>query len=88
MPVDDHLRDVRILSLRLVVDSTPQRAHHQGRVGRERRDGLVDHVRLDQRFVSLHVDDDRGGQLGRNLGDPVCSALMRRRRHSGDAAER
>ena len=70
------------VAIRLVVDPPSQRAHHQAGVARERRDGLVDHRRLDERLVPLHVDDHVARQRRRDLRDAIGPALMRRRRHA------
>ena len=47
----------------------------------ERRDCRVDHLRLEQRLVSLDVDDDVAVERGGDFSQPIGAALMRRRRH-------
>ena len=86
--VDDDFGDVRIVRVRRGSSMRrAQRGHHQRAVGAQRRDGLVDHLRLDQRFVALHVDDRSAAQIGGDFGEAIGAALVRRRRHARVAAE-
>ena len=85
--VDDDLGDVWILPLALVFYPSAQRAHHQRRVGCEWRNRFVDHRRLNQRFVSLDVDDERCLKARGDFCNSIGAALMPRRRHPRDAAE-
>ncbi len=61
-----------------VVDPLAQRAHLERWIGCERRDGLVDHLRLDQRLVALDVDDQVAVERCRDFREPIGAALMRR----------
>ena len=53
------------------VDLLADRSHGDGGVVDQRRDGLIDHLRLDQGFISLHIDHDIAVQLPGDLGDAV-----------------
>ncbi len=87
--IDDHLRDVRVAVVRRVFDEAPQRAHAQRGFGGERRHGLVDHRRLDERLIALDVHDQiavhawrrpRRADPFRSGGWPTSSARRRRTR--------
>jgi hypothetical protein len=56
--------DVRILLVQFHRRSTPERAHHERGSLEKRRNGFIDHRRLDQRLVSLNVHDQRRRQTG------------------------
>ena len=54
----------------------------------KRRDGFVDHRRLDERLIALHVDDEIAVDASAgDLGEPIGAAAMARRRHAHVAAE-
>jgi hypothetical protein len=53
----------------------------------ERLDGLADHLRFDQRKVTLHVDDDVALQFGGDLRDTIRPGPVRHPRHPRDASE-
>ena len=52
------------------------------------RDGRVDRLRLEERLVSLDVDDQIAVERRGDFGEPIGAALMRRDGHDGFAAER
>ena len=58
------------------------------RVVAKRRDRLVDHPRLEQRLVALHVDDELAVERGGDLREPVGAAPVVRRVIIARAAER
>ena len=85
--VDDDLGDVRIVQLRRDRRSAAAACSSRATGRRERRDRLVDHLRLDQRLVTLHVDDQIAVQRPRQppradrcrSGAPATSSAPRRR---------
>ena len=89
--IDDDLGDVRVRALGVVVDPPPQRAHHRAR--RPLANGATASsiiVRLDQRLVSLHVDDrvaravrPRPPRCDRCRSDAPARSSARRRRTPG-----
>ena len=85
--IDDELGDVRVAQLGGVVNAATERRHLQRRVDAERRDRFVDHRGLDERLVSLHVDDHVAVERPRDFGQSVGPALVRRGRHPRVAAE-
>ena len=86
--IDDDLGHVGIVQLGRIVDATPQR--HITSIGSsgKRRDRFVDHAGLDERFVSLDVDDEIAGHVRGDLRQPVRAALVIGRGHARLAAER
>jgi hypothetical protein len=85
--IDDDLRHVRVGQFGRIGDAPPQRAHRQRGVVRERRHRLIDHARLDQRLVALNVDDEIAVERGRDFGEPIGAARVRRRRQPDGAAK-
>jgi hypothetical protein len=65
-----------------------QRRHQEVGIVGQGGDDLIDHLGLDQRLVTLHVDDDVAGELRRDFGDAVGAGAMIRPCHPGLAAER
>ena len=45
------------------------------------RDRFIDHVRIDQRFIALHIHDDIAVQRPGDLGDAVGARRVVRRGH-------
>ena len=84
--VDDDLHAVRILRFR-VVDRVGNGRETDVRASGERIDAAVDHVRVDQRFVALHVHDAVGVEVGGELADAVGAARMFGRGHADPGAE-
>ena len=54
----------------------------------ERRDRLIDHSRVDQRLVALHVDDQLAVERDGDFGQPIGAAAMGGAGHPDFAAER
>jgi hypothetical protein len=69
------------------VDAAVERRHLQRTIGLERGDQLADGGRIDQRLVTLHVDDDVGVQRRRDFGEAIGAGLVRRFREPHLAAE-
>ena len=86
--INDDLHHVWVVDIGRPDEQRPECAHDKGRVLIERFDRCVDGRRLDQRLVTLHVDDEIAVQVSGNLGDPVGAAQVMRSRHADDSAER
>ena len=56
-------------------------------VGEQRRDRLGNRIRIDERLVALHVDDDVAVERGGDFGEPIGRAVMIGARHADLAAE-
>ena len=85
--IHDDFRDIGIGQFRRVVDAPVQRGDLHRRIDTERRDELVHRPRIEQRLVTLHVDDDVAIQRGGDLGQTVRAGLVRRFREPHPPAE-
>ena len=56
-------------------DSLVKRRHRHRRIGDQRRDGLIDRPRIDQRLVALHVDDDVAVERFDHFSESIGAAL-------------
>src|SRR5262249_26303630 len=88
LAIDNDLGDVWVVAVRGVVDAPPERAHLERRITGKSKDSLVDGLGLDERFISLQVDDQVIVEPGCNLGNTIGAARMIRRSHPDVAAER
>ena len=64
-----------------------QRADRNVRILEKRANRLLNHVRLNQRLVALHVDHDVGVERPRDFREPIRAGLMRPRSHPRLPAE-
>jgi hypothetical protein len=85
--VDHDFHDIRIGQLRGVRDSRAERRHQQLGVVSKRRDRLLDHRRLHQWLVALHVDDDVALDSGGHFGKTIRARGVRGARHHRLTAE-
>ncbi len=79
---------MRIAGFRRVVEPTPERGHDQRAVGRKRAERLLDHRRVDQRLIALHVDNEIAIEGARDFGEAIGAGLVRWTRHADPATKR
>jgi hypothetical protein len=65
--------------------NTPSTCHR--RIGNQRFDDLLDHLRLDERFVALDVHHDVARQVGSHFRDAIGAGAVRGACHSRDPAK-
>ena len=86
--VGDHLHHVRVRRApRACGSAVLIVAIGSAAVGAQRRDRRLDHRRVEQRQVALHVDDHVGVERARHLGDAVGAGAVRAAGHHHVAAE-
>lgn len=85
--VGDNLDHIGIAKFIGVGKGAAERAHLDGRVGQERRNGSIDGVGLDQRLIALQVDDGTAGVGSHHLRDSIGAAHVVDARHDRGAAE-
>src|SRR6185369_2080178 len=87
LPVGNDLHNVRAQKIMKRLDPRFERRHHYGTVTHQRFDRFVDHGRLDQRLVTLDIDDDVAVDPAGDFGQPVGPGLVTGRGHLHPAAE-
>src|SRR5512143_2086842 len=76
--IEYDLDHVRIKSFSRVVYFFAERAHRDRWIIQKWGDSLIDHLRMDERLISLHIHDDVAVELIRNLCDPVRTCKVSR----------
>ena len=84
----DDLHQVRILEFLLVGEPPAERRHLDVRIAVERGERFGNHRRLDQRFVTLDVDDEIAVERERDFRQPVGAGAVLRARHPARAFAR
>jgi hypothetical protein len=86
-PVQDDLHDIRIRVIGSIRDRHAHRRHLEHRIRDERGNDLLDHLRLDERLVTLDIQHDLAGETRCHFRDAIGARPMPCARHHRDAAE-
>jgi hypothetical protein len=86
--IDHDLHHIGIVFIRRIGDCLAESGHLHLAVLGERRDHFSDHLRLDERQIGLHVDDDLAAQIARSFRDAIRAGAVSRLCEPDDTAER
>jgi hypothetical protein len=87
LSIDHDFDHVGVSRLGCSLEPSPECGHHERGIVEERAERLLDHRRLDERFITLNVDDEFVVEGSRHLRETIRSRPVAGGRHAHESAK-